>query len=963
VLRPDFQSLIQSHIEYVQKRSFVNLYSGCMRVFTNNNYTASVTDIPPFLISILYSVSPDITFKQRMNILLFLIFIVVISHCGRIVIHCDNQEQYNSVLLPACSQQDIASQWTPCEVPTNTMSYYYYYPQPLNCTPTIPLPPPIVGIPCDTTCEDRQVFNLNTRQCVTCPAGHFASDVANVETWTSMLAGMTTPCDEDPFCVPWDINPLDGTIECGYNDHNKLTHSYIDYIVKITRPNAKFIFEYKVPTTKQNNFFYLEVDDRSYLNGATEIPDWKVFSMNLSIGVHKIEIDNRRYQGGDDRTKIGRFLVTGLELSTSCTPCDPGSYLSETIMCVLCPPGTYASEYGSETCQQCPLGYTSLIGSSNCFRHSIPCKESDYIYFDTPCDPQTKKRLRMYDWIRPQLCDTNNNQSIPLPRIQDNISCDVDTVCVPGQAPNANFKRCEYCSPSTFSSDGTKCSNCQAGTASTDRLIVIEKFQVRDAYWTDLFLTTTCNGSCFSGWRYTDNFADSGIGNGISDSWINVDLSSVTAKKLILNYGLTCNAGSGSFDITVDGTLYKSMPCSGCFDYTGDSNFNDLEIPVFGAKIVRLNYKTNTLMTQDPMKCGRAVIKKINLSIQDTYKGGAINCEVCPGGQYTSNGTLCELCSAGYHSSKSSAKCSMCQKNTFSYAGSEICNSCGSGTVSQEGASTCYWESGTCLFNSKLFSIDRTFNFGKLGQALSTIAPVMPDDSAQATIYFNLCGTKTKPSETSNPCAEVDGSYICKQDNSGSIVSLGKTVDIQTVTNGQSSQAGILFTFSDLSSKNCFDTNTNQYTNYKSIISVQCDDSDNDSEFSGPTLSKVNSCTYRADFSSHYGCPICTNTDYTVHESQCDPDTLQKTIVYFKKSGKQHQCKGGDFQSKKVDCLIPVKSNTKYWILTIIIIIAIAVPVISIGLYLLIKYKKTNSNPFGRLINSSSSTPKYGDEL
>jgi hypothetical protein len=263
--------------------------------------------------------------------------------------------------------------------------------------------------------------------------------------------------------------------------------------------------------------------------------------------------------------------------------------------------------------------------------------------------------------------------------------------------------------------------------------------------------------------------------------------------------------------------------------------------------------------------------------------------------------------------------------------------------ISGDGASECEWEFGKCHFNGTLFDIQREFHFEELGQALSSVAATFVGEPDNA-FYFNICGEKTGDSrrsikvqaEEGNPCAKIDGAFVCKKAKSGEVIALGRSVDIQLGLHGNASESGIHLTYTDLSAKTCFNNATGENSNYRTIVNIRCD---MESEtVVGPSITLIDPCTYKADFISSYGCPLCDDNDFVALEGNCDPQTLQKEIIYVKKQDKGNKCRGVGMPPKKVKCAVNVIS-APYWIVAAVLGVAVLIIAALGGIALFFYYK------------------------
>jgi len=99
-----------------------------------------------------------------------------------------------------------------------------------------------------------------------------------------------------------------------------------------------------------------------YSSGGVKTAYWNTGTQGNSVSKFCMQ---------DDRN-IVLYDTSGGAIWQSATPlCSPGSYGPDGYHCQLCAAGTYSSAAGSTSCLTCPIGNTSLIGSTSC-----PLKES-----------------------------------------------------------------------------------------------------------------------------------------------------------------------------------------------------------------------------------------------------------------------------------------------------------------------------------------------------------------------------------------------------------------------------------------------------------------------------------------------------------------------------------------------------------------------------------------------------------
>lgn len=726
-------------------------------------------------------------------------------------------------------------------------------------------------------------------------------------------------------CNQWFIHD-NGYLESGDNKMYHSMKSVLEYKVEVTEPIGTLEIEYFVSSEAYFDYFAVTIDDLgAVLRESNTVPAvrWTPFAFNLTKGYHTIGFVFQKDASdtkGADVARIRSIKMSGIShVPLDCDPCQPGFFSDGTHACKPCPAGMFTDEPEQSVCQYCPSGQSSFEGSSTCFAMSTPCVATDFFAYHSLCDSNGLTSIN-YEWIEPQICNVSHPDSVALPPTQFDVPCSQlpTPVCNPGQEYNAATYECQYCDAGSHSKNGEKCSPCGVGSATEQKYITIEKFVTRDHDLYSKLISTGCTGECASnGWRTTEKFIDSGLGNGISQSWFDINVNAFTTKELKLQYALTCDVGGGALDIEVDGRLALSIPCSGCLPSPPTMSEAKVDLNP-DAHVIRVNYRTMSLLNSDTFLCDRAVVSKIQLEVEESMIGGAAECETCSGGEYSDNGNMCAKCPAGTESKSSSTTCQDCKPGSFSYTGSDSCFECGNGMTSGAKAGKCDWEYGVCKYNGTLLGISRLFDFASLGRALlpaTATSPVNPD----VTFHFNICSEESparsvrKIRNEVHPCV-ASGSFVCMKDKAGEVTSLGKSVSIETGLYDNRNDNGFHLKFIDYSAENCYNNVTGDEEHYQTIFNVKCNPEDSETQFFGPTITKEKPCVIKMDFSSKHACPLCTDDDYTALEATCNPKTGTKEIVYVKKTDVANRCYGGVSKPKEtVSCSVNVVT-APYWI-------------------------------------------------
>jgi len=610
------------------------------------------------------------------------------------------------------------------------------------------------------------------------------------------------------------------------------------------------------------------------------------------------------------------------------TPCEP------------CAAGTYANVEGLAVCRPCPPSTTSFPGASSCYAANIQCTANDYFFDYTPCNPTTLKRTKTAKWIEPVLCN-NTNFALPTP-VEE--TCTVEA-CPPGKTANPTTGACEYCPAGTASNGATACNQCADGSAADRKVYYVDRFTDRSK------LNTACTGECRSGgWRFAGNYMDSGLGNGISESYFSFAVEPAaksTNVTLLFEYALSC--GSGVLEFSLDGILWDWIECSGCKDLNAFSVFK-LEVPRSTKPVnVLVNYRTRTDVHTDGYTCDRAVIRKV--TVLGTEYGGSEVCDVCAPGTYSNARASCDLCSAGTYSNQGSLNCTGCPSNTFSKDGAPACRTCGEGTVTETAVKStkCSWKYGACTYQSNVLSIDRTFAWSAISDETFN-GQYSGVGERGSRYYLNLCGGE-------HP--QCQNSFACKVVKNNEIMSLGDTIAMQSYSD---KNLGVRLSLQTYDNAACFNNLTNTYSPVTTNIYMTCRPLGASKIAYGPVITMLDPCTYDVQFYKREACPLCTDDDWYPYTTDCAQINGQWTVEthYLRKTAAINTCGGGVDKSNvtmSASCIPYVKEAQNYWwvfglVGVSALFLAVAVGIVAVVLF--IRYRKLSSD-FQRLRDDNDS--------
>jgi len=782
------------------------------------------------------------------------------------------------------------------------------------------LPEAVHDIPCEVSCEGGHYFDAASRSCSKCDAGTYApSQLILFEDFTDEM-----PSQFDTFCVRENNDCQHWQLRGDYLDsgNNIDKHSVKSALVYSTEveEGSKVSFEYMV---FGEEFFHSMYDflDFTIRNSqgtaesklrAAVADEWTFVEYDVEPGFVEFTwtYEKDKYLSssvpGGDRAKVRNIQVSKTVAKTpQCLDCPRGMFSDEgSSECMPCPPNTYAPDEKSSTCLPCPAFTKSYGGAVECEAASTPCKESDF--YEHPASECTDNQLHIeYHWIFPQLCNDTAAESVSLPPSKD-IPCP-EVQCRAGQEPSTeDTTLCQNCPEGQVSTDGSACAQCELGHVPNAPTTYISRFERESGIF-----TTGCSNQCQSqGWRFLYDHADSGVGNGISESWIETTVNTEAGKtaSFALDYTLQCNSGHGELQILINGGLSQIILCDGCSNVTKTTIVPLAPSPLTINNTIRINYRTFTNVNMNDM-CDRATIEGITIIGEPA--GGSTDCVPCGSGQ-KAEGLVCKTCPAGTHSAEMSAMCEPCPSNTFSSQGSEKCHECGKGMTSSVGASKCEW-SAPLQFEQKVDGIDRQFDFGSLASALKASTSAYVD----GWYYHINLEAKTSSSESNNkrsitastsPCGP--DTFVCRINAQGEVQDLGNSASL-------SASLGAVQLIATNYEANC-NASLSADGSIATVVGLYCSLSASNS--SNILVSRDNECSYSLRIESQYACPLCNNGDFYSYNDACVGGERQ--IVYKSLGGPEHQCFSGyappTNETTTAGCTDVVISSSQWWIVLIV---------------------------------------------
>lgn len=828
-----------------------------------------------------------------------------------------------------CTWSDIAARFTECDAVSGTKSLVYYYLPPVTCQGGVKLPDTVHDVPCDLQCHDGEVFDETIGNCTGCRAGTFRNgnwrhfpDFRG-EVWPSQFETYCWQKDGDE-CNTWQMRG--DYVDSGDNLNHHNSESILAYHVEVG-DNAKVSFEYQVFgenfwTSMYDYFEVMMVTGRGpsvTLLKKAEQYQWSTFEHDLEPGfielIFKYKKDSSMSKS-HDRAKLRNIQIHGVvSQAPRCEKCPPGFFSEESFSaCLPCPANTYAPEEGSTECLPCPQYQKSFGGASECISGSYPCTEEDY-YSSTSETCDGDSRTRSYHWIKPQLCNTTLNESVPLPD-DEQIPCYTPGRCHPGEQVKDNS--CEICPDGKHSTSGLECTNCPLGQAPSNPTRYITRFEPDSSLF-----TTGCDGQCqSSGWRFMSDRMDSGKGNGVSTSWVETEFENVPSEEVTISvdYTLSCKNGHGEIEFYINGMLSEVAYCRECHNAT------DTETAVFSMDAtkesstnkLKIQYRTFTAAGQK--ECDEAVVHKIALA--GVTDGGATHCETCVAGTFLSE-NKCQNCPAGSMSEGETTECKACPENTFAKEGSGECHPCGEGMTSRMGSSSCRWKEKPGHFKTKVSDMNREYDLSHLAVDLSK----KPITSGSWSYYINLeAQSRKKVTTGDSPCGE--GVFVCRTNEQGQVEDLGNSPSF-------SAEVGTITMHATNYEARCNVSQANSDQAIRSDVIMSCSLST-----ITPTISVIQTdvCHYVFRVDSREACPMCSSADFYSTTGECVGGV--RPILYHSLGGEEHQCYQGytptHNETTTKGCDRVEISPSQWWIAVIVFLALISVALILIVMSVLL---------------------------
>eukprot|EP01080_Neovahlkampfia_damariscottae_P001374 gene1374-11995_t len=813
-----------------------------------------------------------------------------------------------------CGDGDMNGHFTNCI--NNKKDLYFFWRPPAICHGKS-LPSPVKGLSCDLTCDFGEYFNTTTIACEKCSAGKMSTPDIEYNKWDEWPGPFRRKCKAYSWqpCQEWQLKG--SYIDSGANSDDTVTT--LTYSVSM-RQYGNLTFEYQVDAEPYYDRFNFYIDSVEKFRKSTQLT-WKKVSYVLAPGAHVLEWKFTKdfvTTVGEDKAKLRNIKITNVyDVALTCDDCPPGSY-SEigSSNCTLCPAGTYNPIAGASNCVDCPPLEDSFPGAIKCHVKAPACNSHDYYPTYTSCE--SNQRYKIYQWIEPILCNKTHESSVQLPN-NETVGC-IDS-CLPGY--ELQNTQCIACGDGMYNKDGKKCITCNSGKFLSLKREYITKFE----YPLKSGWKTGCSGDCSSqGWRMIGDHSDSGYGNGISNSWleipieINSIINSTLKPDIHVHYELSCLQSSGFLQFWIDGKIIKNKFCSGC-------NSNS-EVEIFdltmGKHTLKIDYVSGLL--HDPhFTCNRAVLK--NITVHGSPIGGSDDCFNCKAGTISSNGAYyCDGCFPGTYPNNNQSKCDECEIDTYSNVGFPKCESCGVGMKAPKGSAFCSWPEGSGQFSFKnkkydLLHLINQLKANKIGTPFSN-----------EKFGFNL--------DASENAACPKGSYGCIFDP--------KTGDLATSAEKMS-----------ISYDEKFSSLQFELTNFKGkdainvmFINLYCDEKSVSFDPSNDIgIFSFIPKEYVVEIYSAFACKKCTDNDFELVKGQCENgirhDTWRKTADIWYES-----CAFGvEKNSTTESCPIGYQFPIIWVIIASTLFVFVIVLLVSVIIIILVRHKKLQ-NEFHSLVEN-----------
>ncbi|XP_072181898.1 endosome/lysosome-associated apoptosis and autophagy regulator family member 2-like [Diadema setosum] len=867
-------------------------------------------------------------------------------------------------LLPTCQPADFHYALTECD--ESGIRWRVQVPKPNACTGGAPAPP-VRAVDCGFSCEPGKYLDIDNLDCRLCPEGKYSlGGGAKYTDWSELPSGFSVS-SSSLFDDDLDNCNQSNWEAIGYymRSPDSMCYAKLTYTAKLAKQGS-VTFSYSLASDM--NYFSVEVHNElcqsKHGNQADSrfIPptgegEWRSIKVDLDAGLNVITWSTDSLYFGTayqiPRAYIRSVEVMGLEYTSDCTKCPPGTFSDQpgASSCAECPENTYSLS-GAMNCTGCNTEtHFSVPGSSNCTEKK-PCTEHDFYRIHTPCQ-QNKTKIK-YKWIKPQLCNPSHKDSVTLPVSGKFQPC---PPCNPGMS-FSNKTRCEFCPRNTFSDGTTSCQDCPPNTT--------PDYGMTFSYWNELppnmvasCFSTTNKYGCASddGWVLADNYIHTGHGHADS-AYLVLDLTVEGFRSQESYYnGKAEELGTISFVFSME---CESKDCT-MFFIEELSNPNVIEFWTGSTERLEYRYavtsagsRTLTWAFQktsadehsgyDDKQFANDVVKIYDITITNTLNGGAASCKECPLGSDLKG---CVPCKPGQYIDEISKGCKKCPADTYvrgsDPVGKDACLPCGSGLKS-DGGKDCYSDCHVHL-NGRHYDLQRLQGPKSV---MSSASFLMEGSAFYYHLNLSLCGKEqdslAKCTDNSSAIGqERDGeetsvmSWVCRSVmmpgsdrfmTSIKPISLGDTllgvnddnklgvVNDTIIPQPTEGLRDLKFYYhSKMTTKACPQGRS-------TIVTLRCDPSEDKTDrielpaacpsvmpsqdFKTTTVAQAGTCdgcTFHMLWSSKHACPLCTKEDIVAIKQECQKRQQITKFVW----NDTVQCVGGVTlpADKTEECVVP----------------------------------------------------------
>jgi hypothetical protein len=699
---------------------------------------------------------------------------------------------YDPDITGACTTDDIVGEYTQCDPTYNTRNLIYHWKRRndgTQCTPgAVQLPQSIFGLRCDISCGPGQYLPLGQTRCAPCMPGTYSvGGGVRIDDWG--MGGSSWPSTQHVSFTTYSQDSVDkqpkgsawvnhgSYIDSGNNTNVNDLESILELTVTLVRP-GNLTFEAKVSTEANYDGFRLEIDNtRHELNDLAH--QFKRITFSLTAGVHIVRwvyYKDYSWSTGEDRAFINMIQIEGLAYADdACQVCPAGTFApgNGTAECMPCTtPGYIPFGNPPSNCAACPSGMTALPYDSEC-RTKRSCTTDDYEPRYSACRaPLPGTRDLTWEWTYPHICD---DRLVSLPPPQNNIPCEP---CNPGEKRGASAQ-CIYC-PDGQRSDGNECTACPLGSVAIKSQIYTT-FQFpggggggsssSNVAWPSGW-SSGCDHCDTNGFRAHYDHLDSGDGEDLFNSWLELDLDFYSSGKIEVIATMDCPYYDCSIRIWLDGIITD-------MSFSGNSvdEIHNFTVPITnsGPHKISIDFTRWTpLFANHEHNNTRAKIHSITLV--GVRPGGASSCTTCSAGSVPGlDRASCDICPAG--KAPEGSICQSCPVNKVTLEpGSTECISCGAGTTTNGATGQQACKDNGCSFSAQLTSSwPVSFNISAIASP-TNMYTVYTSSDRRVAYHFSMC---TKASNSS--CRATSGpaldSFACMKTWYGSYVDWGRLLN------------------------------------------------------------------------------------------------------------------------------------------------------------------------------------------